>query len=66
MCGGTKATHIPNPLAHNKTHRHTAVLEEPCTVGNVAEKLSDKLFSNDGVRYMSNEVQLGVDYSRDI
>lgn len=53
-------THLPYPLPKHETHWHTAVFEQPTAVRNVAKELSNQLLAKDGVRNVSDEVQVWV------
>jgi hypothetical protein len=58
-----KSTHPPNPVGKYETHRHASILEQPGLFGNAAEKLSHELFTENGLGYMRDKMQLGVHYT---
>jgi hypothetical protein len=58
-----KNTHLPNPVGKYETHRYAAMLEQPGPFRNAAEKLGHELFTENGLGYMRDKMQLGVYYT---
>ena len=57
---GIKRAYPPNPISKYKTHGYAAVLKHPRFFRNAAEELSDELFTQNSLGYMSDKMQLGV------
>jgi hypothetical protein len=60
---GKRETNPPDPVSKYETHRYAAIFKQPRLVRDAAEKLGHELFTENGLGYMRDEMQLGVYYT---